>query len=158
MTPKSLLRHPQAVSKLEDLGDGTHFHDVLDDDTLTTDPNRITRLIFCSGKVYYDLLEFRKENEIKNAAIIRVEQLYPLNVGLIEKIAARYPRAQKKWIWCQEEPENMGAWTFIRHRLEDMTNHVLRYAGRERASSPAAGSKAIHTHEQERLVEDAFSV
>ncbi|WP_038170056.1 2-oxoglutarate dehydrogenase E1 component [Verrucomicrobium sp. BvORR106] len=158
MTPKSLLRHPQAVSKLEDFGEGTHFHDVLDDDTLTTDPNRITRLIFCSGKVYYDLLEFRKENEIKNAAIIRVEQLYPLNVGLIEKIAARYPRAQKKWIWCQEEPENMGAWTFIRHRLEEMTNHVLRYAGRERASSPAAGSKAIHSHEQDRLVEDAFSV
>jgi 2-oxoglutarate dehydrogenase E1 component len=158
MTPKSLLRHPQAVSKLEDMAEGTTFREVLDDDALTTDPNRVTRLIFCSGKVYYDLINFRKENDLKNAAIIRIEQLYPLNVDMIEKVAARYPRAQKKWIWCQEEPENMGAWTFMHHRLEELTNHVLRYAGRERASSPAAGSKAIHTHEQERLVEDAFSV
>jgi len=158
MTPKSLLRHPQAVSKIEDMGESTSFREVLDDDMLEVSPERITRLIFCSGKVYYDLIAFRKENEIKNAAIIRVEQLYPLHVDLIWKIAARYPRAQKKWIWCQEEPENMGAWMFIRHRLEDLTNHVMRYAGRERASSPAAGSKAIHTHEQEKLVEDAFSV
>jgi len=158
MTPKSLLRHPQAVSKIEDMGENTSFREVLDDDMLEVAPERITRLIFCSGKVYYDLIAFRKENEIKNAAIIRVEQLYPLHVDLIWKIAARYPRAQKKWIWCQEEPENMGAWMFIRHRLEDLTNHVMRYAGRERASSPAAGSKAIHLLEQAKLVEDAFSV
>jgi 2-oxoglutarate dehydrogenase E1 component len=158
MTPKSLLRHPQAVSKIEDMGEGTAFKEILDDENVDLDPNRITRLIFCSGKVYYDLINFRKENEIKNAAIIRVEQLYPLNVNLIWQIVKRYPRAQKKWIWCQEEPENMGAWMFIRHRLEDLTNHVVRYAGRERSASPAAGSKAIHTLEQEKLVEDAFSV
>ena len=158
MTPKSLLRLPAAVSKIEEMGDGTSFKTVIDDDALTTDPNRITRLIFCSGKVYYDLLDFRKENEIKNAAIIRVEQLYPLDTKLIQEIASKYPRAQKKWIWCQEEPENMGAWMFIRHRLADITNHIIRYSGRERSSSPAAGSKAIHTHEQEKLVENAFSV
>jgi 2-oxoglutarate dehydrogenase E1 component len=158
MTPKSLLRHPLAVSKIESMAEGTSFREVLDDEELLADPGRITRLIFCSGKVYYDLLEYRKENGIKNAAILRVEQLYPLNTGLIREIAARYPRAQKKWIWCQEEPENMGAWMFIRHRLEDLSNHVLRYAGRERSASPAAGSKAIHTLEQEKLVEDAFNV
>jgi len=158
MTPKSLLRMPLAVSKLEDMAGETTFREVLDDENLQTDPSRVTRLIFCSGKVYYDLLAFRKENEIKNAAIIRVEQLYPLHVDLIEKIAARYPRAQKKWVWCQEEPENMGAWMFIRHRLADLTNHIIRYAGRERSASPAAGSKAIHTLEQQKLVEDAFSV
>jgi len=158
MTPKSLLRLPAAVSKIEEMGDGTSFKTVIDDDALTTDPNRITRLIFCSGKVYYDLLDFRKENEIKNAAIIRVEQLYPLDTKLIQEIASKYPRAQKKWIWCQEEPENMGAWMFIRHRLADITNHIIRYSGRERSSSPAAGSKAIHIHEQEKLVENAFSV
>ncbi len=158
MTPKSLLRLPQAVSKLEDMGADTTFHEVMDDENLATDPSRVTRLIFCSGKVYYDLLAFRKDNDIKNAAIIRVEQLYPLHVHLIEKIAARYPRAQKKWVWCQEEPENMGAWMFIRHRLADLTNHIIRYAGRERSASPAAGSKAIHTHEQQMLVEAAFSV
>ncbi len=158
MTPKSLLRHPQAVSTLADMGEGTHFQDVMDDDTLQTDPNRVTRLIFCSGKVYYDLLEFRKENELKNAAIIRMEQIYPFNIDLIWKIVKKYPKAQKKWIWCQEEPENMGAWSFIRHRLEELSNHVVRYAGRERSSSPAVGSKAIHTLEQDKLVEDAFSV
>ena len=158
MTPKSLLRHPLAVSKIEDMAAGTSFREVLDDDALLTDPGRITRLIFCSGKVYYDLIEYRKANDIKNAAIIRIEQLYPLNSALIKEITSRYPRAQKKWIWCQEEPENMGAWMFIRHRLEDLTNHVLRHSSRERSSSPAAGSKAIHTLEQEKLVEDAFNV
>lgn len=158
MTPKSLLRLPQATSIIEDMGEGTSFREVLDDDALTTDSNRITRLIFCTGKVYYDLLEFRKENGIKNAAIIRVEQLYPLNVELILKIASKYPRALKKWVWCQEEPENMGAWSFIRHRLTDLTHHVIRYSGRERSASTAAGSKAIHTHEQDRLVENAFCV
>ena len=77
---------------------------------------------------------------------------------MLRAIAARYPRAQKKWIWCQEEPKNMGAWSYIRPRLEDVSNHLLRYAGRERGSSPAAGSKAIHVLEQEKLVENAFSV
>ena len=99
-----------------------------------------------------------KENEIKHAAIIRVEQLYPLNVELILQIASRYPRAQKKWVWCQEEPENMGAWNFIRNRLMDLTHHVIRFSGRERSASTAAGSKVVHPHEQDRLVENAFGV
>ena len=158
MTPKSLLRHPQCVSKIADMAEGTHFHEVLDDDQLQTAPERVTRLVFCSGKVYYDLLAFRAEHKIKNAAIIRVEQLYPLHYEMLKSIAARYPRAQKKWIWCQEEPENMGAWSYIRWRLEDLSRHPVRYAGRERSSSPAAGSKAIHVLEQDKLVEDAFSV
>ena len=158
MTPKSLLRHPQAVSKIEDMGEGTAFREVLDDELLQTDPGRVTRLIFCSGKVYYDLIDFRKENGIKNAAIIRVEQLYPLHMEVLHDLRVRYPRASMKWVWCQEEPENMGAWFFMRHRLEEITQHPIRYAGRERAASPAAGSKAIHTLEQEKLVEDAFGV
>ncbi len=158
MTPKSLLRHPRCVSKLDDMAAGTHFREVLDDEHLTISPERVTRLIFCSGKVYYDLLDFREKNKIKNAAIIRVEQLYPLNYEMLKGIVAKYPRAQKKWIWCQEEPRNMGAFYYIRPRLEELSNHKLRYAGRERSSSPAAGSKAIHVHEQEKLVEDAFSV
>ena len=158
MTPKSLLRHPMAVSNLDDMGEGACFREILDDDTLATDPKRVTRLIFCSGKVYYDLLEFRKQNDIKSAAIIRIEQLHPLNTDMILQIAARYPNARKKWVWCQEEPENMGAWSFMQDRLNELTNHVVRHASRERSSSPAAGSKAIHYHEQEKLVEDAFSV
>jgi 2-oxoglutarate dehydrogenase E1 component len=158
MTPKSLLRHPQAVSKIEDMGAGTSFQEVLDDDLLPTKPERVTRLIFCSGKVYYDLIEFRKANDIKNAAIIRIEQIYPLHAERILEIATRYPRAMKKWVWCQEEPENMGAWSFIRNRLADISDHIIRYAGRVRAASPAAGSKAVHHHEQDMLVETAFSV
>ncbi|MFO1484914.1 MAG: 2-oxoglutarate dehydrogenase E1 component [Verrucomicrobiaceae bacterium] len=158
MTPKSLLRHPKCVSKLSDMAEGTTFKEVLDDEHLLAPPERITRLILCSGKVYYDLLEFREEHKIKNAAIIRIEQLYPLNYEMLKEIVAKYPRAQKKWIWCQEEPRNMGAHYYIRPRLEELSNHKLRYAGRERSSSPAAGSKAIHSLEQDKLVEDAFSV
>jgi len=157
MTPKSLLRHPKAVSKLSDMTGESRFHEILDDEFIEN-PDRVTRLIFCSGKVYYDLLDFRAENKIQNAAIIRVEQLYPLHQELIRTIMAKYPRAQKKWVWCQEEPRNMGAFHYIRPRLEDISNHTLRYAGRERSSSPAVGSKAIHTAEQDNLVEAAFSV
>lgn len=157
MTPKSLLRHPKCVSKLDDMGEGTSFREILDDEHLLTTPERVTRLILCSGKVYYDLLEFREENKIKNAAIIRIEQLYPLNEDLLREIVARYPRA-KKWIWCQEEPRNQGAFYYIRPRLHQISRSNVRYAGRERSSSPAAGSKAIHSLEQDKLVEDAFSV
>ncbi len=158
MTPKSMLRLPRAVSNLEDMSGDTCFREVIDDDALPADPKRVTRLIFCSGKVYYDLLDFRKENDIKSAAIIRLEQIAPLHIDKIMEIAARYPNAKKKWIWCQEEPQNMGAWGYIQERFMDLTNHVIRRASRERSSSPAAGSKAIHSHEQARLVEDAFSV
>lgn len=158
MTPKSLLRHPKCVSKLSEMAEDTTFKEVLDDEHLLAAPERVTRLILCSGKVYYDLLEFREEHKIKNAAIIRIEQLYPLNYEMLKEIVAKYPRAQKKWIWCQEEPRNMGAFYYIRPRLEELSNHKVRYAGRERSSSPAAGSKAIHSLEQENLVESAFSV
>ncbi len=158
MTPKSLLRHPKCVSKLSDMAEDTTFREVLDDENLLAAPDRVTRLILCSGKVYYDLLEFREEHKIKNAAIIRIEQLYPLNYEMLKEIVAKYPRAQKKWIWCQEEPRNMGAFYYIRPRLEEISNHKLRYSGRERSSSPAAGSKAIHSLEQANLVESAFSV
>jgi 2-oxoglutarate dehydrogenase E1 component len=156
MTPKSLLRHPLCQSSLEEFGSGTHFREVLDDDKLLTTPDRVTRLILCSGKVYYDLLKYREENEIKNAAIIRIEQLYPLHWEMLKGIVERYPRATKKFVWCQEEPRNMGSWSYISRRLEEITNHPIRYAGRERSASPAAGSKAVHTHEQQRLVEAAF--
>lgn len=158
MTPKSLLRHPKCVSKLEDMGEGTAFREVLDDENLLASPDRVTRLILCSGKVYDDLLEFREQNKIKNAAIIRIEQLYPLNEEMLKEIVAKYPRAQKKWIWCQEEPRNQGAFYYIRPRLQELSRHNVRYAGRERSSSPAVGSKAIHSLEQDKLVEDAFSV
>jgi 2-oxoglutarate dehydrogenase E1 component len=158
MTPKSLLRHPRAVSKLADMAEGTAFKEILDDDKLTVPPERVTRLIFCSGKVYYDLLDYREKQEIKNAAIIRIEQIYPLHYQMLRDIVSRYPHGQKKWVWCQEEPQNMGAWSHISPRLEELSQHPVRYAGRVRSSSPAVGSKAIHVLEQDKLVADAFEV
>ncbi len=158
MTPKSLLNHPGCVSFENDFAEGTSFQEIIDDDQFQDNPQRVNRLIFCSGKVYYDLLEFRKENDIRNAAIIRVEQLYPFHDARIDEIVSRYPNANTKWVWCQEEPLNMGGWTFIGPRLQKQTLGRVRYAGRDRAASTAAGAKAIHVREQKMLVEMAFSV
>ncbi len=157
MTPKSLLTHPECVSSLDDFAEGTCFQEILDD----TAPERgaagrISRLIFCSGKVYYDLLDYRRKHEIGNAAIIRLEQIYPFHADKVVEIAARYPNATK-WVWCQEEPLNMGAWTYVGPRLQKLSELRVRYAGRDTASSPSSGSKAIHKKEQYRLLEEAFS-
>ena len=116
----------------------------------------MTRIIFCTGKVYYDLLEHREKNEIKNVAIIRIEQIYPLHYEMLKSILARYTSPNIKWVWCQEEPKNMGAWSHLQPRLEEVSNRTVRYAGRERSSSPSTGSKAVHYAEQHKLVEDAF--
>jgi 2-oxoglutarate dehydrogenase E1 component len=159
MTPKSLLNHEGCMSVDAEFAEGTAFQELLDDENLLTDnPGRINRLIFCTGKVYFDLLEYRRENEIKNAAIIRIEQLYPLNEELLIEITERYPNSHSKIVWCQEEPLNMGAWSFIAPRLQKLTQHRVRYAGRDRAASPSAGAKIIHKKEQAALVEEAFSV
>lgn len=163
MTPKSLLGNPDCVSQEADFTGKTHFREFLDDEQLVAAPNRVTRLIFCAGKVYYDLLKYRNENSLKNIAIIRVEQFYPFNWALLEEVVARYPRANKKWVWCQEEPLNMGGWTFIGPRLQQAAEKIargqvhVRYAGRDRSASPAAGAKAIHVREQQRLVKEACS-
>jgi 2-oxoglutarate dehydrogenase E1 component len=157
MTPKSLLTHAECVSSIEEFGEGTHFQEVMDDETADRGAaDRISRLIFCSGKVYYDLLEYRRKHEIGNAAIIRLEQIYPFHADRVAEIAARYPNATK-WVWCQEEPLNMGAWTFVGPRLQKISDLRVRYAGRDTASSPSSGSKAIHKKEQYRLLEEAFS-
>ncbi|MDC0049806.1 2-oxoglutarate dehydrogenase E1 component [Verrucomicrobia bacterium] len=158
MSPKSLLRHPECISNENDFSGGSHFCEMLDDYQLIDRPERVTRIIFCSGKVYYDLLKFRNENKIRNTAIIRIEQLYPFHWKMLDEIIERYPRAYKKWVWCQEEPLNMGAWSYISPRLDEAGRGNVRYAGRERSASTATGSKAIHNAEQRRLVQKAFSV
>ena len=158
MSPKSLLRHPECVSMEDDFTEESHFREILDDNQLVDRPDRVTRLIFCCGKVYYDLLKFRNSNKIRNTAIIRIEQLYPFHWKMLDEIVGRYPRANKKWVWCQEEPLNMGAWSYISPRLDEAGRGRVRYAGRERSASPATGSKAIHSAEQARLVQQAFSV
>ncbi len=157
MTPKSLLTRPEAVSRVDELLEGSCFQEVLPDPMGFEDLSRVERIILCSGKVYYDLAGYRLEQEIRNTAIIRIEQLYPFHNEMLEALVGQYPAASK-FVWCQEEPLNMGAWSYIGPRIEKSLDCRIRYAGRGRASSPAAGSKAMHYREQKALIEKAFSV
>ena len=118
---------------------------------------QVTRIIFCTGKVYYDLAAYRQEHNITDTAILRIEQLYPFHDELVGALVGQYAAASK-FVWCQEEPLNMGAWSYIFPRLEKVLDRRVRYAGRDRASSPAAGSKAQSYKEQKALVEAAFQL
>lgn len=162
MTPKSLLRHKLAVSSLADMAAGTRFKRVIPEiDALNAD-GKINRVIFTSGKFYYDLLEARREKGVKDVAIVRVEQYYPFPAADIEAELKRYPNAEV--CWAQEEPENMGAWRFIGPRIGDLLDtlgrtHVrIRYIGRKEAASPAAGYMKLHAKEQAQIVADAFAL
>jgi 2-oxoglutarate dehydrogenase E1 component len=157
MTPKSLLSRPEAVSQEADFMEGTCFQEILPDTKSFAHPSNVSRIIFCSGKVYYDLMAYRQEKGIENAAIIRIEQLYPFHREMVEAIISQYSSASH-FVWCQEEPLNMGAWSYIFPRLERAVGSKIRYAGRGTASSPAAGSKAMHYREQKALVSQAFEV
>ena len=157
MTPKSLLGLPECVSTLDDMSEGTYFHEILDDYRRPCAPGDVNRVIFCSGKVYYDLDAYRKDHEIKDTVIIRMEQLYPLHRIRLEQIAKQYEHAHR-WVWCQEEPLNMGAWSYIGPRIQEVAPYKVRYAGRDRASSPATGAKTIHKLEQKKLVHQAFNL
>ena len=155
MAPKSLLRHEQCVSRVEDFTTG-HFREVLDAPLLDK-PERVKRVIFCSGKIYYDLLKFREENKLSGAALVRMEQLYPVHMEAVKAIVARYPNA-KTMVWCQEESQNMGAWTHIGWHLRQTFNNTIWYAGRNASASPAVGAMAIHKREQLAVLEDAFTL
>ena len=158
MSPKSLLRHRLATSTLEDLADG-HFQPVIHEiDDL--DANRVDRLVFCSGKVYYDLLEARRKAEISHVALVRLEQLYPFPYEEMTAAVEQYPNA-KSIVWCQEEPRNQGAWRSSRHRIERVlpaTAGHVEFAGRSPSASPASGYMSQHLIEQKRLVEEALGV
>jgi 2-oxoglutarate dehydrogenase E1 component len=157
MTPKSLLTKPEAVSSMDEFLEGTGFQEVLADPAVPGPADEIDRIVFCSGKVYYDLVQYRKDQKIDNTVILRMEQLYPFHTDLVKELVSEFPNA-KKAVWCQEEPLNMGAWSYIGPRLEQALGKRVRYAGRDRASSPSTGSKAMHLREQKSLVEDAFNV
>ncbi|HTB64563.1 MAG TPA: 2-oxoglutarate dehydrogenase E1 component, partial [Opitutales bacterium] len=152
MTPKSLLRKKECVSKLTDFTEGK-FQEILDDPVQPKSPKR---LIFCSGKVYYDLHALRNDNNIRNTAILRVEQFYPLNTDLLQRILKNYTGFEKI-VWCQEEPRNMGGWTFMAPILEQISGIKPVYAGRKASASPACGSSNVHKIEQDALVEHAFN-
>lgn len=155
MTPKSLLRHPQAVSRLEELAEG-RFQRILPDDRPPGRPPR--RVLLCCGKVYYDLHRGRRERGRDDVAILRIEQLYPLAKETLAAALAHYPDGTQV-IWVQEEPENAGAWRHLRHHYGDTVfrRFALRGAYRPAAASPATGSAASHKLEQEQLVEEAFA-
>jgi 2-oxoglutarate dehydrogenase E1 component len=157
MTPKSLLGRPEAVSLEEDFLEGSCFQEVLPDPKSFENPADVSRVIFCTGKVFYDLMAYRQENAIENTAIVRIEQLYPFHREMVEAILSQYTSASH-FVWCQEEPLNMGAWSYIWPRLDRAVGVKVRYAGRDAASSPAGGAKAMHYREQKQLLEHAFSI
>ncbi|MEY2502171.1 MAG: 2-oxoglutarate dehydrogenase component [Verrucomicrobiota bacterium] len=155
MTPKSLLRSEQASSSAEDFTGGA-FSEILGSPEVGP-PEKMKRVILCSGKVYYDLLNYRQAEGITNAAIVRVEQLYPLAEAKLREALKPFPKAAKL-IWCQEESQNMGAWSFMEPRLWALFGRKILYAGRNASASPAVGSLAIHKREQGQLIADAFSL
>ncbi|HEY0348542.1 MAG TPA: multifunctional oxoglutarate decarboxylase/oxoglutarate dehydrogenase thiamine pyrophosphate-binding subunit/dihydrolipoyllysine-residue succinyltransferase subunit, partial [Pyrinomonadaceae bacterium] len=157
MTPKSLLRLPAAGSSLEQLTGGG-FQPLIDDAEVG-DPSSVARIVLCSGKVFYDLNEARKKAQNRRVVIIRLEQFYPFPLTVIKETIAKYPNA-KELIWCQEEPKNMGGWSFMESRLENLLPHCdrPRYVGRAQSPSPATGSYAVHVKEQEKLVNEALTI
>jgi 2-oxoglutarate dehydrogenase E1 component len=155
MTPKSLLRSEQASSRAEDFIEGK-FSEILGSPEVGP-AEGIKRVILCSGKVYYDLLSYRQAEGITNAAIVRVEQLYPLAEAQLREALKPFPKTAKL-IWCQEESQNMGAWSFMEPRLWALFGRKIGYAGRNASASPAVGSLAIHKREQAQLIADAFSL
>ncbi|MEX0890193.1 MAG: 2-oxoglutarate dehydrogenase E1 component, partial [Balneolaceae bacterium] len=156
MSPKSLLRHPKAVCNVDQLANGK-FRPLIPDET-TTSKKEVKRLVFCSGKVYYDLLSGRESSgKEKSVAIARVEQFYPFPDQDVTTLLEKYSNVEEI-VWCQEEPRNMGGWTFVSPRFTKLlqSGQQLEYAGRQASASPATGQKKIHEAEQEQLVKTAI--
>jgi 2-oxoglutarate dehydrogenase E1 component len=157
MSPKSLLRHPLAVSSLEEMSTG-EFHNVIGEvDEL--DAKAVERVVLCSGKVYYELLEQRRKNELNNIAIVRMEQLYPFPEQELQAVLKEYQHV-KQFVWCQEEPQNQGAWYCSQHnfRAAIPENSNLTYAGRKASAAPAVGYMSVHVKEQQALVTQALTI
>ncbi len=155
MTPKSLLRAKFASSRAEEFTNG-RFEEILGSSEAGA-AEKMKRVILCSGKVYYDLLNYRAEHKIDNVALVRIEQLYPLAETKLRSTLKPFP-ATATLVWCQEEPQNMGAWTFIEPRLRKLFGREIAYAGRKASASPAVGALAIHKRDQDALVAEAFRV
>jgi 2-oxoglutarate dehydrogenase E1 component len=156
MTPKSLLRHRLATSSLEDFTNGTFQNVIGEVDDLNTD--EVERIVVCSGKVYYELLEARRARGVRNVAIIRLEQLYPFPRGEFDQVIDQYSNV-KTLIWCQEEPQNQGAWDQIKHRFHTQLDKGKRlfYVGRPASAASAVGFYPIHVQQQETLIDEALT-
>ena len=148
-TPKSLLRHPSCVSEIEDFSTGG-FKEVIDDSA--ANPDNIKKVILCSGKIYYELLEEQEKLKNKDTAIVRLEQIYPLPVKQLNSIIEKYENTES-WLWVQEEPINMGAWTFINQNFKQAPIKVI---ARPASGSPATGSSKFHQLTQKKIIDKAF--
>jgi 2-oxoglutarate dehydrogenase E1 component len=163
MSPKSLLRHPAATSRVDDFTAGA-FQEIIDDPAyggsprapLPSEVKPPTRVILCSGKVYYDIIDYRGKHKHTDVAVVRLEQLYPLHRKRLADIAKKYAGA--KIVWAQEESENMGAWSWIAPQLEELFGHKPLYAGRDASASPAVGSLALHKLELAAFLKQAFTI
>ncbi len=153
-TPKGLLRHPECTNPLQDFTQGS-FQEILDD---PAKPQNAQRLVLCSGRVYYDLIKERAQRQVKDLAILRIEQLYPLHMEKIKSLISQYPKIQECY-WVQEEPSNMGAWDFVRPLLRELLPKNLepKYIGRARSASPGAGAHALHKQEYATIMNALFS-
>jgi len=159
MTPKSLLRHKLAISPLADFGPGSHFRRVITEHAPLVADDKVRRVVLCSGKIYYDLLQAREEQGLDDVALVRVEQLYPWPRDAVAKEIKRYTNAEV--VWCQEEPANAGYWTFVKLRLDSIAEELDRtrakFVGRKAAASPATGSLKKHVNEQNTLIAEALT-
>ena len=163
-TPKSLLRHKLCVSKLEDFAEGSSFQRIYEDSDVKdlAKPKDIKRIVMCTGKVYYDLLQERRARKIKDVTIIRVENLYPFPATELAEEVKKYPNSDV--VWCQEEAENMGYWQFVDRRIEGVLTDVKHksgrpvYVGREAAASPATGHLGTHNKQQAALIDAALTL
>jgi 2-oxoglutarate dehydrogenase E1 component len=152
-TPKGLLRHPECISSVDDLANGS-FHEILDDPAAPQNPQT---LAFCSGRIYYDLIAERKKLQAPSVALIRIEQLFPLNRKKLKELIEKY-RGFKECCWVQDEPANMGAWEYIRPQLEELLpeKQKVRYIGRARSAATAVGVHAVHHREHSEILQALF--
>jgi 2-oxoglutarate dehydrogenase E1 component len=156
-TPKSLLRHPKVVSAVEEFTSGG-FQEVIGETTVIP-PDRVGRILLCSGKVYYDLVAAREQRDNPPVPVVRLEQLYPFPAARIQDVLARYP-VTSEVVWVQDEPRNMGAWRHVEEQMRELlepTRRTLRYVGRATSASPSAGSLKRHQQEQAELLDEAFA-
>jgi len=151
-TPKSLLRLPVCRSSLADFTRGG-FREVL---PAEADPEKVKKVLLCSGKIYFELAERKKKEEREDIAIVRIEQLYPLHTKMLREAIEPYGKAER-FAWVQEEPRNMGAWRHLRFALEEVLGKTPDYIGRDEAASTAVGSHRLHNEEQEAILKEVFS-
>jgi 2-oxoglutarate dehydrogenase E1 component len=154
MSPKSLLRHPECVSPVEDFEAGKGFQEVIDDPTVSSkEAKGAKRVLFCTGKIYYDLAQRKRELKRDDVAIVRVEQLHPMPEVQLAEVLKRYAKAEIFWV--QEESANMGAWQYMKLNWE--TDRNLQRISRRASASPAVGFKKVHDQQQEEILQKAFA-